>query len=263
MSSIQDIINLLYLKHKKSYLSSYGTDILFSIVIIYIYSVAITYYYVKNHLPQLRKNWPKNRCNPLYMPFASLVLKNSKDPANKIIEDNFSGCINTILHSIVQDALAPIYYAKKLAQEGVEDAVNAVDSIRGFFNTIRNDITDTAKSISGRTLNVMIPPTHMAITTRDSLWRIKGVYTSGIYMMIATYLTMKSAIMGIIHMLVIVILVSLVATIVGLMAIPFVGWGLAAIPIALAIAIMIPTVPIIIKFNNIFQGNTSTNMPHW
>ena len=263
MSSIQDIINLLYLKHKKSYLSSYGSDILFSIVIIYIYSVAITYYYVKNHLPQLRKNWPKDRCNPLYMPFASLVLKNSKDPANKIIEDNFSGCINTILHSIAQDALAPIYYAKKLAQEGVEDAVNAVDSIRGFFNTIRNDITDTAKSISGRTLNVMIPPTHMAITTRDSLWRIKGVYTSGIYMMIGTYLTMKSAIMAIIHILVIVILVALVASIVGLMSIPFIGWGLAAAPIALASAIMIPTVPIIIKFNNIFQGNTSTSMPHW
>ena len=109
----------------------------------------------------------------------------------------------------------------------------------------------------------MIPPTQMAITTRDSLWRIKGVYTSGIYMMIGTYLTMKSAIMGIIHMLVIVILVSLVATIVGLMAITFVGWGLAAMPIALATAIMIPTVPIIIKFNNIFQGNTSTSMSHW
>ena len=91
MSSIQDIINLLYLKHKKSYLSSYGSDILFSIIIIYIYSVAITYYYVKNHLPQLRKNWPKDRCNPLYMPFASLVLKNNKDSANKVIEDNFNG----------------------------------------------------------------------------------------------------------------------------------------------------------------------------
>jgi len=263
MSSIQDIINLLYLKHKKSYLSSYGSDIVFSIIIIYIYSVAITYYYVKNHLPQLRKNWPKDRCNPLYMPFASLVLKNNTDPANKVIEDNFSGCINNILHSIAQDALAPIYYAKKLAQEGVDDAIKAVDSIRGFFNTIRNDITDTAKSISGRTLNVMIPPTHMAITTRDSLWRIKGVYTSGIYMMMGTYLTMKSAIMAIIHILVVVILVSLVASIVGLLFIPFIGEALAAPLIALAIAIMVPTVPIIMKFNNIFQGNQSTSMPHW
>lgn len=263
MSSIQDIINLLYLKHKKSYLSSYGSDVFFSIIIIYIYSVAITYYYVKNHIPQLRKNWPKDRCNPLYMPFASLVLKNSKDPANKIIEDNFSGCINNILQSIAQDALAPIYYAKRLAQEGVDDSIKAVDSIRGFFNTVRNDITDTAKSISGRTLNVMIPPTRMAITTKDSLWRIKGVYTSGIYMMIGSYLTMKSAIMIIIHILVAVILVALVATIVGLLFIPFIGWGLAAAPIALATAIMIPTVPIIIKFNNIFQGNQSTSMPHW
>jgi len=224
MSSIEDIINLLYLKHKKSYISSYGSDVLVSIIIIYIYLIAITYYYVKNHIPQLRKSWPKNRCNPLYMPFASLVLKNSDVSANKAIRDNFSGCIQNILESISQDALAPIYYAKQLANEAVNDSVKAVNSIRGFFNTIRNDITDTAKSISGRTLNVMIPPTHMAITTRDSLWRIKGVYTSGIYTMIGTYLTMKSAIMIIIHILVVVILVALVATIIGLLMIPFIGW---------------------------------------
>ena len=263
MRNIQDIINLLYLKHKNSYISSYGSDVLISIIIIYIYLIAITYYYVKIHIPQLRKSWPKNRCNPLYIPFASLVLKNSNKSANKAIEDNFSGCIQNILESIAQDALAPIYYAKQLAQEGVDDAVNAVNSIRGFFNTVRNDITDTAKSISGRTLNVMIPPTHMAITTRDSLWRVKGVYTSGIYSMIASYLTMKSAIMVIIHILVIIILVPLVATIVALLMIPFIGQTAAAALIALATAIMIPTVPIIIKFNNIFQGHQSTSMPHW
>ena len=262
MSNIQDI-NQIYLKHKKSYLSSYGIDIIFSIVIIYIYSIAITYYYVKNHIPQLKKNWPKDRCNPLYMPFASLVLKNNKEPANKIIEDNFNECINNILQTITQDALAPIYYVKKVAQEGVEESVKAVDSIRGVFNTIRNDITNTAKSISGRTLNIMIPPTRMAIATKDSLQKIKGVYTSGIYTMIGTYITMKSAIMGIIHIIVNIVLVSLVAIIVGLLFIPFIGWGLASVPIALAVAIMIPSLPIIIKYNNIFQGDQSTSMPHW
>lgn len=263
MSNIQDIINILYSKHKKSYLSNYGSDILFSIIIIYIYSVAITYYYVKNHIPQLRKSWPKNRCNPLYMPFASLVLKNNTQSTNKVIEDNFNGCINNILQSIAQDALAPIYYAKRLAQEGIADSVKAVNSIRGFFNTVRNDISDTAKSISGRTLNVMIPPTHMAITTRDSLWRIKGVYTSGIYTMIGTYLTMKSTIMIIIHVIVVIILVALVAAIVVLLIIPIIGQTMAAPLIALATAIIIPMIPIIIKFNNIFQGNQSTSMPHW
>ena len=109
----------------------------------------------------------------------------------------------------------------------------------------------------------MIPPTHMAITTRDSLWRIKGVYTSGIYTMIGTYLTMKSTIMIIIHIIVIIILVALVASIVVLLIIPFIGAALGAPLIALATAIIIPMVPIIIKFNNIFQGQQSTKMPHW
>lgn len=263
MSNIKQEINQIYFQYNKSYLSMYGFDITLSIFIIFIYSLAITYYYVKIHVPQLRKNWNKDRCNPLFMPFASLVLENSKEPANKIIEDNFKNCIGNILETITQDALAPIYYIKKVAQEAVDESVKAVDSIRGFFNTIRNDVTKTTKSISGRTLNIMIPPIRMAITTKDSLQKIKAAYTSGIYMMIGVYMTMKSVIMGIIHILVAIVLVSLVALIVGLLFIPFLGWQLALIPMALAAAIMIPTLPLVIKFNNIFQGDQSTSMPHW
>lgn len=263
MSNIQQQINQIYLNYNKSYFSTYGIDITFSIFIIFIYSRAIIYYSVKNHIPQLRKNWHKDRCNPLFMPFAGLVLENSKESANKIIEDNFNNCIGNILETITQDALAPIYYIKKVAQEGVDESVKAVDSIRGFFNTIRNDVTKTSKSISGRTLNIMIPPIRMAITAKDSLQKIKGVFASGIYMMIGIYMAMKSVMMGIIHILVAIVLVSLVALIVGLLFIPFIGWQLALIPMALAAAIMIPTVPLIIKFNNIFQGDQSTSMPHW
>ena len=263
MSNIEEIINKLYKQHKNSYLSGYGTDVVISIVIIYIYLAIISRYYLLNHLPEIRSKWTTQRCNPLFMPFAGIVVKDSNKTKNQLIQENFSFCIQNILESIAQDALAPIYYARKIANDAINESVEAVHSVRGFFSTIRNDIEDITSNISGRTLNVMIPILHMFITTRDSISRVKGVYTAGIYTMMGSYMLMKSTIYNILNIIVNVILVALVGTIIGLLIIPFVGWALAAPVIAIATAIMVPTLPIIIKFDNIFKGGFSTWLPHW
>ena len=55
MSNIETIIEQLYKSHRKSYISGYGGDLAISILIIYVYTVAIMYYYVINHIPELRK----------------------------------------------------------------------------------------------------------------------------------------------------------------------------------------------------------------
>lgn len=263
MSDIEQIINQLYIQHKKSYLSGYGSDVVISIVIIYIYLVIIIRYYILNNLPEIRSKWPTQKCNPLYMPFAGIVVKDSSKSSNELIQENFSFCIQNILQSIAQDALAPIYYARKVANDAVNESVKAVHSVRGFFSTIRDDIEDTVSSISGRTLNVMIPILHMFVTTRDSIERVKGVYTTGIYTMMGTYMLMKSTIFNILNIIVNVILAALVGTIIGLLFIPLIGWALAAPLIAVATVIMIPTLPIIIKFDNVFKGGFSTWLPHW
>jgi hypothetical protein len=263
MSNIEEIINKLYKQHKNSYISGYGTDVVISIVIIYIYLAIISRYYLLNHLPEIRSKWPTQRCNPLFMPFAGIVVKDSNKTKNQLIEENFSFCIQNILQSIAQDALAPIYYARKIANDAMNESVQAAHSVRSFFSTMRHEIADITSNISGRTLNVMIPILHMFVTTRDSISRVKGVYTAGIYTMMGSYMLMKSTILNILNIIVNVILAGLVGTIVGLLVIPFVGWALAAPLIGMATAIMIPVLPIIVKFDNVFKGGFSTSLPHW
>ena len=263
MSEIQTILKSVQNYHKKSFILSYGGDLAISILTIYIFLIAILYYYVINHIPIIRKKWPTQKCNPLYMPFAGLVLKKTNKSSAKLIEENFAGCVHNILYSIAQDALAPIYYAKKTSVEAIDEAVKSVHNIRAFFNKIRNDITDTVESVMGRTLNVMIPPLHLAVKTKDSLSKVKGLYSSGIYFTMANYIMMQSLFKNIIHIIVTVILISIVGIIVGLLFIPFIGEALAAPLIALAIAIIVPTVMIIVKINNIFKMNISSDMPHW
>ena len=118
-------------------------------------------------------------------------------------------------------------------------------------------------NVMGRTLNVMMPPLQMAISTKDSLSKVKGVYTTGMYFTMANYIIMQSLFKNIIRIIVGSILMVLVAIIIGLMSIPFIGQALAAPLIGMAIAIIIPTVIIITKSNNIFKMNISSDMPHW
>lgn len=263
MSDITNIINTISDTHKKSFISSYGSDLVISIITISIFIITIMYFYVKNNLPAIREKWPTEKCNPLYMPFAGLVLDKSNKSSLELIENNFSGCINNILESIAHDALAPLYYTKQATTDNMNQSLNAVNNIRAFFDKIRNDITNMVHNVMGRTLNVMMPPLQMAISTKDSLSKVKGVYTSGMYFTMANYIIMQSLFKNIIRIIVASILMTLIAIIIGLMSIPFIGQALATPLIGMAIAIIIPTVIIITKSNNIFKMNISSDMPHW
>ena len=263
MSSIETIIKQLYNKHKNSYLSSYGGDVAISLILLYIFALSITYFYVLNHIPYLQKKWPTEKCNPLYMPFAGLVQKKSHKTNLEAISDNFSGCIDNLLHSVTADALAPIYYAKQVAIDTTKEAGKANQSVRSFFNNVRNDIQNTTENISGRTLNIMIPPTQWFIYLQDFFAKMQGVYAASTYTMFGGYLALRASMLYMIHIIIVIILVALCVSIATLLFIPFIGWALSAPLIAMFIAIMLPTIPIIIQINRSFAADQTTNMPHW
>jgi len=257
-----DIITLVNTSYKKTYINSYGMDIVISIITFTIFVIAIMYYYVKSNIPGIKQNWPNLRCNPLYMPFAGFVANNSNKSSFQLINDNFSQCIHNILSTISQDALAPIHYVNKVNMDSISESLNATTNMRALLDKMRNNLTNTTETIMGRALNVMMPPLHMAITTKDALSRVKGLYTSGIYFLIGNYIIIQSLMKNILHIIVTVILVSLVATIIGLMFIPFIGQGLAAPLIAIMIGVSIPTVLMIGKINSIFGMDISADLPH-
>ena len=55
------------------YGQQYGFDIWVTVIIILIFLFAIVYFYIIGHLSSIKADWPNNRCNPTYIPFASLI----------------------------------------------------------------------------------------------------------------------------------------------------------------------------------------------
>ena len=194
------------------------------------------------------------KCNPLYLPFAGLVVKNSKKTNNQLVEENFHACITNILTSITQDALKPIYYANSVATKSMQDASNATQAIRSLFNRVRTDFQDTAEDVYGRGLNITIPFVQMAIVMKNVLGQVHGLFTTALYVTMGSYMTLYTAIMSIINIVITVILLALGLSILAVIFIPFVGEAMAAPIIAMFVAIVVFMMPIVYMMEDAFKG---------
>ena len=264
MDTTYQIINKLYSKEKGFY-QQYGIDLIIAIIIIYIFLTSSTYYYVMNHLPLLRNNWETNKCNPLYIPFAGLIINDNKKSKFETVSDNFTECTQNILTSIASDAFKPIYYIINLIIEAFDEITEAINSVRAMFNNVRGDIHDTAVNISGRTLNVTSPIVENTGYAKDMMGKAHGVLTSSIYTLFGSFITaesfflfLKDVIAG--------LLIILAATIIALWILSFVPFvDMVAIPAAwLATAgymlILLPFVIVIIILSDVFNIATD-NVP--
>tara|TARA_Y100000389_G_scaffold186777_1_gene207503 strand:- start:1365 stop:2948 length:1584 start_codon:yes stop_codon:yes gene_type:complete len=255
MNNIDKTINKIYEK-KLTFTGRYGSDLVIALIIVYIFLVGITYYHVLNHLPDIKANWPKNKCNPLYLPFAGIIVDDKKKSNLNLIGENFEACVQNILTSISADAFKPIYYVMNTLTSGFKEMTHASSAIRSFFNKMRVDMKDTSENISGRTLNITIPFTEQMIYFKNMLSQFVGSLVASIYTLFGGYLTLQSLIGAIID-LVKIILELVAAAIVAAQLIPFVGELIAAPIIGFEVAILILFLPVLFAFNSVFHEDVS------
>ena len=73
-----------------TYYSKYDFDIWSTVIIFLIVLYIVIYYFIKNNLQMIKNDWDKYKCNPFYMPFASVI--NSKN--SEFTNDNYKQCLN-------------------------------------------------------------------------------------------------------------------------------------------------------------------------
>jgi hypothetical protein len=210
---------------KKGFFKNYGADLFISIIIIYIFAIAIMYFHVLNHIPNIKANWSTEKCNPLYLPFAGLIINDANKSTMNMVSENFVGCVNNILATMSNYAFSPIYFILNTVTLVMALVNEAINSIRAFFNKIRIDIEDIASDVSDRTFNVSIPIMHFFIVIKDTMSKAMGLFTAGMYTLFGQYLILKSLIGSIIEIGIAILIIGL-AMIAVAWAIPF-TWPLA------------------------------------
>ena len=93
-------------------------DVALSFLIVFIFFIIVVWNIVSSNIGNIQNNWPKYRCNPLIMPFASFW---GHKPA-----ENFYQCIQSIQKQNMPAYLQPMNYAVSLAGNTGRQVTNSV-----------------------------------------------------------------------------------------------------------------------------------------
>jgi hypothetical protein len=264
-NDIYDKINNLYTKG--GFFSKYAFHLWSSIVLIFIVFLIVSYYYVMNHLQPIKNDWANQRCNPAIIPFAGMIVKPNDKTIMQATEENFAQCTHSILKNITDYAFVPIYYVANTITEVFNEAVNAVNSLRGILDKMRESINSITTDIMGRALNVTLPLLNMVIYMRHVIGKTQATLTASVFTFLGGYLTLNSFFVFV-YDLIIDVMYVIVSFIVACFA---VGWlfpptlavGLAAS--AFLTVLLVPVIILQIFMADIFKvrGKSPPGIPSY
>ena len=244
-----DKFNKLY--DNLSYFDVYGTSVLiFFIMTIFVFMVH-SYCIVMKNTADIKENWASQRCNPRVMPFAGFINKPEGTTVAQFTADNFNFCVQNILLNITGFSFQPFTYLTKVLTSVLDTIKNAIVIIRKFMASLRNSISNVAKNVLDRILNIMVPLQQIFITFKTIVSKTEGILTAALYTSLSTYYALKSF-LGAILQLIIQILMILVVVIAGLWILPF-TWPAALSMTSVFLAISVPLAIIVVFMTQILH----------
>ena len=121
---------------------------------------------VKTDVAELRDNWVKYRCYPIYMPFASWINPDTS------VSENFYTCLNMFGQAVMDAALDPIYALFDVLDSILGDLMNSTNIFRTIFAKITTVILTVVATVFGKILNGMSGVLGMLEKVRDISHRI-------------------------------------------------------------------------------------------
>jgi hypothetical protein len=237
--------NLKSMYDNLSYFDQYGSSVIMLLILILVLVCVISYCLIMVNVQPIIDDWPNQRCKPQIMPIAGLITHPEGVTATEYTSQNFNYCTQNILTSITGDALQPLTYVISTFKNIAESISNALNSIRGMFDKIRNFFASISQEIMGRIMNIMTPLQEIIISFTDLIGKIQGSMTAGLFTALGAYYTLKSM-LGAVAQFIIIILIAMAVIIAILWILPF-TWGAAATGTAVFLSIAIP-MAIILSF---------------
>ena len=137
------------------------------------------YYFIS--VQQVKENWPKYRCNPVFMPLSDNL------------EQDFVYCIQNMQSGLMGYVLQPLNYITNNLSSLTGEFTTEINSIRCMFNQVRSYITTIVQTIFGVFLNIIIEFQKILIGIRDLTGKIVGILTAFMYLLDGSLQTMNSA----------------------------------------------------------------------
>lgn len=253
---IDDTIGFINKNYDKlSYFDSYGNSVIIFIFLTIFVFIVFLYCKVMQSKESIADDWANQRCKPTNILFAGLITHPEDVSAIDYTSDNFQYCVKNILTNISGYTFEPFQYMIKSLIKIFGNFSNSIQEVRELINKIRNNFTNFAEDIFGKTLNVVIPIQQMFITLMDTFQKIQGTMTASLYTMLGSYYTLQ-ALMAAILDFTVKILAALSVIIIGLWISPF-TWPAAASMSSVFLSISVPLAIIMQFMKNVLHIETT------
>ncbi len=226
-------VRSLYARHG-SYWDVYGGSVLRWLAVTLGLGVALAAVYVRAHAAHLRQHWATERCKPEVMPFAAWIWGGGADAT----AENFAFCTQRLLQQTAATALRPLTTVTGSLVGLAGEVQTNLQSVRGMFDRVRQNIAAVAEDVYNRLLQVVAPMLQLVVSTRDFLAKLQGMATAAMFTSIGAYITLQS-LLGSIAQIIVTVLVALAAMIAAFWATPL-TWGAAAANTAIFAGIAVP-----------------------
>lgn len=135
-------------------------------------------------IDNIKKDWPKYRCNPMFMPLSDNV------------GEDFTYCVQNMQTNYMGYLLSPLnYITSGLSDLGSELSGN-ITGIRDMVGGIRSFIGDIIQNVFGVFLNLTVSFQKIIISTKDLLGKIIGIVVTMLYVLDGSQKTMNSMWIG-------------------------------------------------------------------
>ena len=153
MSNISNNINY-YFEHL-SYSEAYSFDIWITIIIILFIAIIAIYFFIINTLRSYKSSWNSMKCNPLIMPFASII--NSEDASfdYNYTQNNFNSCMNDLNKSLTDKVDLTFKKSFTYFSGLLSSASQIAVSINQFIVYLYTELLSIFNSFLGRMLSVV------------------------------------------------------------------------------------------------------------
>lgn len=107
-SETYNIFNNIKKIYTQSFAKKYASDIAITKIILIAFAIIFIRLFLKRNKEEIASNWKYNKCNPKYMLFSGWIKKSKDETEFEATVNNFNGCMNGILKSIIDAAFMPV-----------------------------------------------------------------------------------------------------------------------------------------------------------
>ena len=245
-------ISGMYLAHSQSYIGKHGKDVAITLVVVLaVFAVTLGASY-SAVLKQARTNWEQKKCNPIYMPFAGIILPQPGQSFVQTTAQNFEYCVQQDFSGFMSILLLPMEYVAFLILTSLDVLINAVVLAMTLVAKLKSLISANSASLIDKLAKMVIPLTLTVAKIRDAIARANATILTAVFTSLTVYDMIVSGLLSVLTITVdLLIAMSAVITVmfvvaVVLMVTPAFPIGIAMFTVAstAVIAVVIPTVVI-------------------